>query len=175
MTSAVRPCDDRLERALQPRLGVGVDARGRLVEDEQRRVAVDGAREGQELPLAGAEVLPALVDARVEARPGAAPVASLEELERADAPERLLGPRAVGRLVADRDVDETVPGKRKTSCGTTEKASRSSLRLVAAHVLPEDADGPALRLVEAEEQARDRRLARARRADERDPLALARA
>ena len=41
MTSAVRPSHHRLERALEARLGVGVDARGRLVEDEERRVAVD--------------------------------------------------------------------------------------------------------------------------------------
>ena len=46
------PAHDLLERALEARLGVRVDARGRLVEHEQRRVAVDGARERDELPLA---------------------------------------------------------------------------------------------------------------------------
>ena len=89
------PLHHRLERALQARLGVRVDARGRLVEDEQRRVAVDGPREREELPLAGAEVRPALVDACVEPAPR-----FVEELERADARERLLGlarGRASGR------------------------------------------------------------------------------
>ena len=46
------PLHHRFERALEARLGVRVDARRRLVEDEQRRVAVDGAREREELPLA---------------------------------------------------------------------------------------------------------------------------
>ena len=46
---------------------VGVDARRRFVEDQERRVAVERAREREELALAGAEVRAAFVHTRFEA------------------------------------------------------------------------------------------------------------
>ena len=119
------PLHHRLERALEARLGVRVDARRRLVEDEERRVAVERAREREELPLARAEVRAALVDLRVEPRRRA-------RWNSSSAPtraQRLLRPCArsgVGSLIAT--FESTVPANRKTSCGTTEKFSRSACR-----------------------------------------------
>ena len=100
MTSAVRPSHDRLERRLEARLGVAVDARRRLVEDEERRVAVERAREREELALARAEVRAALVDARPRGRPRGCRKRSSAPIAR----ERLLDPLEVGHVVAHRDV-----------------------------------------------------------------------
>ena len=57
----------RLQRRLQPGLGVGVDAGGRLVEDQERSVTVEGSGEREQLALAGAEVRAAFVDTGIEA------------------------------------------------------------------------------------------------------------
>jgi hypothetical protein len=155
-----------VERALQARLGVAVDVGRGLVEDEHGRVAVERAREGDELALAGGEVRAALEDGRVEA-----PLAPLEQIERVDALERartLLDPARgspAAMLVA------TVPGKRKTSCGTTANCLRSSSGRRVVTSLPKHAHRARLELVEAQQQRGDGALACARGADEGDLLA----
>ena len=99
ITIAVRPASRRRRARLDPRLGVQVDARGRLVEDQDARVGDQRARERDELPLAGRELRAALADLGV--------VAVLErgdELVRADRARRAadLLRRRFGR--AERDV-----------------------------------------------------------------------
>src|SRR5689334_6692109 len=72
------PFEQLLERGADPLLRVAVHARRRLVEDEERRIAVERAREREELALTGREVSPALRDLRVE------PALRLDEVPRAD-------------------------------------------------------------------------------------------
>ena len=160
------PLHHGLERALEAGLRVRVDARRGLVEDEERRVAVERAREGDELTLAGAEVLPALVDAGVEA-----PRAPLEDLQRADARERLLDPR--------RDRASRRPWRRSRRwCRRTARRPAGRRRSFAAAragrssrtSLPSTRHRPRPDLVEAEEEARDGGLARAGGADQRELL-----
>jgi hypothetical protein len=44
------------QRARQLRLGIAVDAGRSLVQNQDRRVAIHGSREGDQLPLAGREI-----------------------------------------------------------------------------------------------------------------------
>src|SRR5690606_30068995 len=69
--------------ALEVGLGLAVHVGGGLAEDEEGPVAVDRAGDGEELALAGAEVLTALGDLGVE------PSAAVDHLERAHLAERL--------------------------------------------------------------------------------------
>ena len=62
MTSVVRSCDDLLERRLDLALGVAVERRGRLVEDQDRRRLQDGAGDRHALLLAAGQFQPALAD-----------------------------------------------------------------------------------------------------------------
>ena len=55
------------DAALDHAFGLGIDAGGRLVEDQDLRGAREGAGEGDELALADGEVRAAFEDARVEA------------------------------------------------------------------------------------------------------------
>ena len=66
MTIAVRPGEQPPQALLDARLGVQVDVRRRLVEDEDPRVGDQRAREGDELALARRELHAALADLRVE-------------------------------------------------------------------------------------------------------------
>ena len=54
-------------RLLHKHLGTGVDRRGRLVEDEQRRVGQEGSGDGDELSLTGGDAASVGVDDRVVA------------------------------------------------------------------------------------------------------------
>ena len=79
MTIAVRPASRRRRPSSMRALGVQVDVRRRLVEDQDARVGDERAREGDELALAGGELDAALADLGVE--PGGQ---ALDELPRAD-------------------------------------------------------------------------------------------
>ena len=59
--------DQLLERALDRRLGFVVDGAGGLVQDQDARVADDGARQGDALALPAGELLAALADLGVVA------------------------------------------------------------------------------------------------------------
>ena len=67
MTSVVRPCGELGQRLLDRPLGLGVERRGRLVEDQDRRVLEEHARDRQALLLAARELDAALADDGVEA------------------------------------------------------------------------------------------------------------
>ena len=64
MTSVVRSAADQVERRLDLLLGVGVERRGRLVEDQDRRRLEDGAGDRHALLLAARQLQPALADHR---------------------------------------------------------------------------------------------------------------
>ncbi len=66
MTMVVRPRAGVVERLLDQPLGDGVEVRGRLVQDEDARVADDGARDGDPLALTARHHRAALAHERVE-------------------------------------------------------------------------------------------------------------
>ena len=66
--SAVRPLDQRADRREHVRLGLVVEAGGRLVQQEQRRVAHEGPRQREALALPGREAGAALAEGRVGAQ-----------------------------------------------------------------------------------------------------------
>ena len=164
------PAHQLLERVLQARLGVAVDAGGRFVEDQDRRVAVERARKGDQLALAGREVAAVLLDRGDRARPR-----SREQIERADAPQRLLDARAgrarspAATFAGDRagEQEHVLRHDRETAAAARrDRARRTSW--------PPTRTTPLLDLVQAEEQRGDRGLAATGRPDERDLLAAAR-
>ena len=67
MMSVVRPAARRLHRLLHRALALGVERAGRLVEEEHRGVAQDGAGDGQPLALAAGQHHAALADVGVVA------------------------------------------------------------------------------------------------------------
>ena len=67
MTIVVRVAHQVGERGGDLGLAFGVERRGRLVEQQQRRVAQNGARDGDALALAARQRDAALADRRVEA------------------------------------------------------------------------------------------------------------
>ena len=62
MVSVVRPRESASSACLHGALGLGVQGAGRLVEDQDRRVAQDGAGDGEALLLAAGEAVAALAD-----------------------------------------------------------------------------------------------------------------
>ena len=67
MMITVRPCAIDPQVALDDLLALGVERRGRLVEDQDARIADQRAGDGDALALAAREVGAALVDDRVVA------------------------------------------------------------------------------------------------------------
>ena len=67
MTIVVRPLHQPLQRLLHQRLAFGVERRGRLVEQQDRRVAQDGAGDRDALALAARQRHAALADLAVVA------------------------------------------------------------------------------------------------------------
>ena len=62
MTSVVRPSISRASAVLHQRFALGIERGGRLVEQEQRRLAQNGARDGDALALAARQRDAALAD-----------------------------------------------------------------------------------------------------------------
>ena len=144
----------------------GVQRRGRLVEDQDRRRLEDGAGDRHALLFAARQFQPALADH------GAVAVGQLGD-ERADLRQiggaRHLFGLGVGAAVAD-VVGDGVVEQHRVLRHHADRGAQAFLRHVA-DVLPVDQDRAALDVVEAEQQPRDRRLAGARRADDGDGLA----
>ena len=67
MTMTVRPFMTLVQRLLHARLGLVVERRGRLVEQQDRRVAHDGAGDREALALAAGQGHAVLADRRVVA------------------------------------------------------------------------------------------------------------
>ena len=66
-TSVVRPWHRRCDRILHQPLGFGIERRGRLVEQDDRRVLDQRARDRDALALPARELQPVLADRRVVA------------------------------------------------------------------------------------------------------------
>src|SRR5260370_40737542 len=134
------PSNHFFECDLQASLGVRVDARGGLIEHEQRRIAIDRAGKRQELPLAGAEVLPAFVNLRFKRALGAAGPsgsAPLEELEGPDTPQRLFRAQFVWGLIRNSDVRQDRSWEQKYILRHHREESPQFARLVGTHISPE--------------------------------------
>ena len=153
------------------RLDLGIERRGRLVQHQDRRVLEERAGERDALPLAARQLDPALAQMRVIAG------AALVVLQRQDEIVRL-GPRrrrldlgigrvgpAVADVVAGRAVEHR--GLLRDHRDLAAQALLGDL----ADVLAADDDAPRLDIVEPQQQRDERRLARARGADDADLLA----
>jgi hypothetical protein len=119
--------EERVEGALHHRLAGEVERARRLVEDEDRRIREEGARERDELPLARREPAAARVDI------GVVPLRELlDEAVRADAmtSSRVASGRPIEILSA------TVPLKRKLSWVTMTTARRRSALEISRTSVP---------------------------------------
>src|SRR5439155_5261462 len=136
---------------------------GRLVEDEDPRVGEERAREGHALALAEREARAALAELRL--------VAVLEAEDDVVCADRLRGAddllRARARL-AEGDVLGHGAGEAKAFLRHDPELVAKRLLRHVVEVLAIDREPAARRLVEAREELRDRRLAGAGMADERD-------
>src|SRR5216683_376708 len=106
------PFHQTVELLLDRRFDLRIERRGRLVEDEDRRILQDHAGDGDALALSARELDPALADMRVEAAPSLPVLQSLDEVERVGARRGiadlgLAGLRpAIAYVVADRAVEQ---------------------------------------------------------------------
>src|SRR5690606_17748933 len=143
--------------------GMRVERGCRLVEQEDRRVFQDGAGNGHALLLTAGELQPAFAHASlVTLRQAFDEGPNLGQLG-SSGDFGIAGPRTtVTNVVTDRIVEED---------GVLRDHADGSAQTILLHVtnvLSVDAYGPFRDVVEAEEYPRDRRLARARRADNRE-------
>ena len=147
-------------------LGLGVDGGERVVEDEDARVDGERAREGGALLLPAGER-----DARARRPSSRSPAgssrtsfASWADLRRPLHARSASGSPRTPKATFSRTVSE----KRKLSCGTKPTAPRSDGERDAPHVVAVDEERPRGRVPQAREEAHERRLAGAGRADDRD-------
>ena len=167
MTSVVRPSRQLRQRLLDRPLGLGVERRGRLVEDQDRRVLQEHAGDGQALLLPARELHAALADDRVE------PVGQVGDHRVEPGPARRLHDlglawRRAGRRRCSRGSCRRRgrrPAARCRSAAAARPASSSRMSM------PSMVIAPGVDLVEARQQRADRRLARAGGPDEGDRLA----
>ena len=156
------------EGVLDHRLVLRIDRRERLVEQQDRRIPQERAGDGDALALAARKADAALADHRV--------VALRQAGDEAVSVGRPCGGFhfGVARVrLAEADVlrRRAVEQVRVLVDDAEARAERSAVE--RAQVLAAKQDAARLRVVEAHEQAQDRRLAGATRADDADPLACA--
>ena len=152
-------------------LGLAVEVGGRLVEQQQRRVAQERARERDALALAGGEARAALAE---HGRRGPAAASRTRLLEPGRGDRRRAPPRSTrrgGRGARSRR------SRRRTGAGAaapTRAARRQASRSSSASSTLADADRARVGRDEAEQHAEQRRLAAPARAGERQDLARVR-
>ena len=162
MTKVVRPAAERLQAVLDQRLALAVEARRRLVEDQNPRIGEDGAGDRHALPLPARQLDPALPDDRVVLL-----VEALDELvgvrDVADGADLLQRGvlAAVADVVADRAVEEEVVLQHDAELRAV--VAQPHRREIAAV----DPDPPAERPVERHDQADERALPGAARSHQR--------
>ena len=172
MAITVLPSISVVELLLDRRLDFRIERRGRLVEDQDRRVLQQHAGDRDALALAARELDAALADMRVEAL---APVLVGQPGDELDAPRRGAPPRSsrfgrvrIGHRRCCRAIERC---SSDVSCVTMPICARRLSCVTLGDVLSVDQDAPALEVVEAQQQVDQRRLAGARTADEADLLA----
>ena len=107
MTSDVRPLHQAVERLQHQALALRIQRAGGLVQDQDRRVAQDGAGDGHALPLPAGQLHAALADARLIAlRKGADEVVGVGLAGRLDHLRFRRARPAVGDVVEDRAAEQ---------------------------------------------------------------------
>ena len=157
------PGEEPPERLLDLALGADVDRGGRLVEDQDPGVGQERAREGDELTLAEREPCPALAELRL--------VAVLELEDETVGADRLRGRRDLLRCRVrsrERDVLGDGAAEEESLLGDDPELTAERVLRDVAEIVAVDLDPALRRVVEAGEELRDRRLAGAGLADERD-------
>ena len=167
ITSVVRPASELRQRGLHQVLGFGVERGGRLVEDQDRRVLQDRARDGDALALPAGEQRAALADHGVEA---------LRQVRRRTRARARPAPRARRRPRSRAGALKAMLLRIESSISITSWLTSASWLRRSAQAVLADVDAveqhrAAVRVVEARQQADERRLAAARAADDRDGLA----
>ena len=151
------------EALLDQRLRLGVEARGRLVEDQDARVGEDGARDRHALALAARELDPALAHDRVVAVRERSANSSTRAMRQAarTCSSVASGPRE-GDVLADRAVEQE-----RLLQHDAELRAVASRGATVERSTPSTRTRPAVGVWNAAMQADDRGLAGAGRADER--------
>ena len=163
MMNAVLPGEQRAQRELDAPLGSDVDARGRLVEDEDARVGEESAREGDELALAEREPRAALGDLGL--------VAQLERRDEVVRPDRVR--RGLDLLLGrvrppEGDVLPNRAREEEALLRDDAELAAQALLRDRAKVVAVDGDAALARVVEARQELRDRGLPCAGVPHERD-------
>ena len=160
------PGQDGAQCLLHEPLARDVEQRGGLVEHQHRRGGEEGAREGDELPLAGGQPPAALADLRVVAVRQRG-----DELVCADGRGRRLhaGPRGAG--LPELDVVRDGAAEQEILLGDHDDPGAQALLGQLPEVNAVEQDAALHRIVEAGEQPRDGRLPGAGGADEGSSLA----
>ena len=167
MTIVVRSLHQPVERVLDQPLAFGVERGGRFVEQQQGRVAQQRAGDRDALALAARQARAAFAHEGVEAfGKRAQELLGIGVARRL--PQLVLArvPIAVAQIVA-----RARRRRSRVSCGTMAMRWRTSAGSASRRSTPSSRTRPALRIVEALGELEDRRLARARRPDHREPLA----
>ena len=147
-------------------LGAAVECAGRFVEDQDRRVFEQGARDRHPLFLATRQFEPAFADLRfILLRLGGDEIVNLR------AACRILDFGLTGTFAAIADiVSDAVVEQHGILRDDADMRSQAGLRDVA-QILPVDGDPPASHVVKTIEQPCDGRLARSRWPDDREGFA----
>ncbi len=166
MAIVVRPGHQDVQRVANQQLGLGVDARGRLVEDENPRVERQRPREREELLLPDRQRRAALGDRAL--------VSERHPFDEAVGVHRRR--RTPDIVIADRRVAKAnVVGNRSgEQVDVLQHQAEQPAQLVERQLADVDAvdeNPPAADVVEAQQQVDQRRLAGARGADDADALA----
>ena len=162
----VRPGHQHVQRVADDQLGLGVDARGRLVEDQHARIERQRPRERQQLLLPHRQRRAALGDrARIAVRQ------PLDERLGMDGARRTPHALVVDRRVAEPDVVGDGAGEQVHVLQHQAEQAAHVVEIELADVDAVDRDPPALHVVEAQQQVDQRRLPRAGGADDADALA----
>ena len=168
IASVVRPAIRTLQRVADGQLGLGVHARRRLVEDED----LAGRRPAPGRTTAAASARP--TGSRRARRPAASYCCGIRSMNDAawTAPPRALrtASSVIGG-VAQPDVRGDRPRKQVHVLEDEAELGAQGVQVHRADVDAVDEDAAAGDVVEPEQQVDQRRLSRARRADDPDPLA----
>ena len=159
---------DLVERLLHQRLALRIERAGRLVEQQDRRVAQDRPGDGDPLPLAGRTA--SRRPRRAWCRSPAAARAMKSWAKAALAARLDLAPARIFRAVGDIGRDR-IGEQRRSPAAPARSARRSSAEIGLVHRNAVDLDLASVGIVEPQQQREDRGLARARRTDQRHPLA----